>query len=91
MGEPADEDHGDAGLVVAAILAFGPGFVGLVLVEDRILVTDEAKAGGSGDGENGDAGLEEADEPADRIAGDAGEVARAEEEAVADDAAHAGG
>jgi hypothetical protein len=30
MREPADQDHGDAGLVVAAVLALRPGFVGVV-------------------------------------------------------------
>ena len=90
MSEPAHQDHRDAGLVVAAVFRFRPGFVGLVLVQDRVLVADEAEAGGGGDGENGDARIEEADEPADGIAGDAGQVARAEEEPVTDDAAHAG-
>ncbi len=91
MGEPADQDDGDAGLVVAALVAVGPVVLGLVAVENRVLVGDEAEAGGGGDGENGDAGIEEADEAADGSAGDARDIARAEEETVADHAAHAGG
>jgi hypothetical protein len=49
MGEPADQDDRDAGFVVAAILALAPGFVLILVLGDRVLVGDEAEAGGGRD------------------------------------------
>ncbi len=90
MRDPADQDDGQAGLVIATLLGLAPGFIVLIALMQRILVGDEAEAGGGGDREDGDAGIEEADKAAEGLAGDADEVAGAKQQPVADDAAHAG-
>ncbi|KFC68115.1 hypothetical protein FG93_03739 [Bosea sp. LC85] len=88
MCKPADEDDGEARLVVATLLGLGPGLVFVVAVIDRVFVGDETKAGRGGHGENRDSGIEESDEAAERTARDADEIARTKQQAVADDAAH---
>ena len=90
MGKPAEQDDGEARLIIPAGELVAIVLALLRLGIDVIAIGAQAEAGGGGDGQDGNAGIEKADKPAQRRGGEPDNVAGTVEKPVADDAAKSG-